>query len=84
MSNQTAVLDEVMERESPQEHSEPAILSGPSAARAGGLPAWFREQQRAAWTKFEASPFPNRKDQPWRFSSVDALDLSPYAQPSAC
>jgi Fe-S cluster assembly protein SufD len=82
MTNQTAVLDEVMELESPQEHSEPAILSGPSAARAAELPGWFREQQRAAWTKFEAFPFPNRKDQPWRFSSVDALDLSPYAQPS--
>ena len=82
MSNQTAVLDEVMERESPQEHSEPAILSGPSAAHATELPGWFREQQRAAWTKFEAFPFPNRKDQPWRFSSVDALDLSPYVQPS--
>jgi len=82
MSNQTAVLDEVMERESPQEHSESAILSGPSAARIAELPGWFREQQQAAWVKFEAFPFPNRKDQPWRFSSVDALDLSPYTQPS--
>ena len=71
-----------MELESPQEHSGPAILSGPSAGRATELPGWFREQQRAAWTKFEALPFPNRKDQPWRFSSVDALDLSPYLQPS--
>ena len=71
-----------MERESPQEHSDLAILSGPSAERGHGLPGWFREQQRAAWEKFEAFPFPNRKDQPWRFSSVDALDLSPYAQSS--
>jgi Fe-S cluster assembly protein SufD len=70
-----------MELESPQEHSEPAILSGPSAARTAELPGWFREQQGAAWAKFEAAPFPNRKDQPWRFSSVDALDLSPYTQP---
>jgi len=71
-----------MERESPQEHSDLAILSGPSAERAHGLPGWFGEQQRAAWKKFEAFPFPNRKDQPWRFSSVDALDLSPYARSS--
>ncbi len=71
-----------MERESPQEHSELAILSGPSAERAHDLPGWFREQQRAAWGKFEAFPFPNRKDQPWRFASVDALDLSPYVVPS--
>ena len=82
MTNQTAVLDEVMELESPQEHSGPAILSGPSAARAAAeLPGWFHDQQRVAWEKFESLPFPNRKDQPWRFSSVDALDLSRYTQP---
>lgn len=78
MTNQTSVLDEVMELESPQEHSEPAILSGPSDARGAELPAWFREQQRAAWPKFESLPYPNRKDQPWRFSNVSALDLSSY------
>jgi Fe-S cluster assembly protein SufD len=82
MTNQTAVLDEVMEIESPQEHSKPAILSGPSTARAVEFPGWFAEQQRAAWAKFEAFPFPNRKDQPWRFSSVDQLDLSRYTQPA--
>jgi len=80
MTNQTAVLDEVMELESPQEHSQPAILSGPSDARASGLPVWFRNQQRSAWAKFESLPFPNRKDQPWRFSSIEALDLSRYTQ----
>ncbi|MFZ1217863.1 MAG: Fe-S cluster assembly protein SufD [Chthoniobacterales bacterium] len=80
MTNQTAVLDEVMEREMPQEHSGPAILSGPSGERGAGLPAWFRDQQRAAWAKFESLPFPNRKDQAWRFSSVNALDLSRYLQ----
>jgi Fe-S cluster assembly protein SufD len=78
MTNETAVLDEVMERETPQEHSGPAILSGPSAAHGAGLPAWFRDQQRVAWGTFESIPFPNRKDQPWRFSSVNALDLSAY------
>ncbi|MEY2491049.1 MAG: Fe-S cluster assembly protein SufD, partial [Verrucomicrobiota bacterium] len=71
-----------MEIESPQEHSRPAILSGPSDARATALPGWFADQQRAAWAKFESFPFPNRKDQPWRFSSVDKLDLSPYAEPA--
>jgi Fe-S cluster assembly protein SufD len=82
MTNQTAVLDEVMELESPQEHSGPAILSGPADARTADLPGWFQEQQRAAWAKFESFPFPNRKDQAWRFSSVDALDLSRYTQPA--
>jgi len=69
-----------MELESPQEQSEPAILSGPSDARAADLPRWFREQQRVAWAKFETLPYPNRKDQAWRFSSVNALDLSNYKQ----
>jgi Fe-S cluster assembly protein SufD len=79
MTNQTAVLDEVMELESPQEHSGSAILSGPSTAQ---LPGWLADRQRAAWAKFESLPFPNRKDQPWRFSSVDALDLSRYTRPA--
>ncbi|PYJ09930.1 MAG: Fe-S cluster assembly protein SufD [Verrucomicrobia bacterium] len=82
MTNQTAVLDEVMERESPQEHSRSAILSGPAPVRDADLPGWFQDQQRAAWAKFESFPFPNRKDQPWRFSSVDKLDLSRYTQPA--
>src|SRR5436305_5195088 len=75
MSNQTAVLDETM-IESPQ--SPRAMLSSPFEARAGEMPTWFREQQQAAWTKFEALPYPNRKDQAWRFSNVNALDLSSF------
>jgi Fe-S cluster assembly protein SufD len=45
------------------------------------LPDWFREQQRAAWESFEAFPYPTRKDQFWRFSNVDLLDLSPFKIP---
>jgi Fe-S cluster assembly protein SufD len=71
-----------MELEAPQENSRPAILSGPSAARGADLPTWFQDQQVAAWAKFQSIPFPNRKDQPWRFSSVDLLDLSRYTQPA--
>src|SRR5438270_10457239 len=52
------------------------ILSGPN--NSADLPDWFREQQRAAWSKFESIPRPTRKDQPWRFSNVDLLDLAPY------
>ena len=77
MTNQTAVLDETMEDiDSPL--SPRAILSAPFEARSAGVPQWFRDQQGAAWTKFEAIPYPNRKDQPWRFSNVNALDLSRY------
>src|SRR3954453_21321320 len=58
-----------------QEQAAP-ILSGPSESR--DFPDWFRDQQRAAWQQFETLPNPTRKDQPWRFSSVDLLDLSPF------
>jgi Fe-S cluster assembly protein SufD len=63
--------------------SEPgarALLAGPAAVSA--FPAWFREQQRKAWQQFEALPMPVRKNQAWRFSSVDRLDLSPYQRPA--
>ena len=53
-----------------------SILSGPIDSRE--VPDWFREQQRAAWTKFESIPRPTRKDQAWRFSNVDLLDLAPF------
>jgi Fe-S cluster assembly protein SufD len=77
MTNQTAVLDEAMEEiEAPQ--SPRAILSTPFETRSSELPRWFRDQQHAGWAKFEALPYPARKDQPWRFSNVKALDLSRY------
>ena len=51
-----------------------SILSGPVESRE--FPDWFRDQQRAAWQQFESLPKPTRKDQAWRFSNVDLLDLS--------
>src|SRR5437868_12697259 len=56
--------------------SSKGILSGPVESR--DFPDWFREQQTAAWEKFESIPRPTRKDQPWRFSNVDVLDLAPF------
>ncbi len=52
------------------------ILSGPVESRE--FPDWFREQQRAAWQQFESLPSPTRKDQLWRFASVDLLDPTPF------
>lgn len=54
----------------------PGILSGPIESR--DLPEWFREQQAEAWKKFESIPRPTRKDQAWRFSNVDLLDLASF------
>jgi Fe-S cluster assembly protein SufD len=53
-----------------------SILSGHAESR--DFPDWFRKQQLEAWRQFESLPSPTRKDQPWRFSNVDLLDLSPF------
>ncbi|MEP7015289.1 MAG: Fe-S cluster assembly protein SufD [Verrucomicrobiota bacterium] len=52
------------------------ILTGPAESRE--FPDWFRDQQREAWKQFESLRSPARKDQFWRFSSVDLLDLAPF------
>ena len=78
MSTDTAVLDDMIEVESPQEISSRAILSGIPDDRGADLPTWFRERQLEAWSRFAAMPMPTRKDQAWRFSNVAALDLSPF------
>ncbi len=41
-------------------------------------PEWFVDQQNAALADFEATPSPTRKDEPWRFASIGALDLSAF------
>jgi len=53
-----------------------SILSGPVDSR--DFPEWFRDQQCAAWQQFESLPNPTRKDQAWRFSNVNLLDLAPF------
>ncbi len=55
---------------------ENLILSGPREAP--DFPDWFREQQREAWKQFESLAAPTRKDQLWRFSNVDLLDLKQF------
>jgi Fe-S cluster assembly protein SufD len=52
------------------------ILAGPVESR--DFPEWFQDQQAAAWKEFEALPKPTRKDQAWRFSNVNLLDLTPF------
>ena len=72
MSYGTAVLEEV---------TQPAttfdIVAAPQKT-ARSLPAWFRQQREESWLEFSTLPNPTRRDQAWRFSNVDALDLSPY------
>ena len=68
MRHDSTVLDEVSETGS--------ILSGPVESR--DFPEWFREQQRDGWKQFASLPSPKRKDQLWRFSNVDLLNLTPF------
>lgn len=78
MSYETAVLERVTEKQSPRQFSAPAILSGATPEWAEDLPAWFQARQREAWSRFGSLPMPNRKDQAWRFSNVNALELEPF------
>ncbi|PYJ73412.1 MAG: hypothetical protein DME72_05905, partial [Verrucomicrobia bacterium] len=68
MRHDSTVLDEVSETGS--------ILSGPVESR--DFPEWFREQQQDGWKQFASLPSPKRKDQLWRFSNVDLLNLTPF------
>jgi Fe-S cluster assembly protein SufD len=42
------------------------------------LPAWWTERKRAAFAEFERTPYPKRRDERWRFSSVDSLAVEGY------
>jgi len=68
----------MMERETTtiQDAADRMLLTGPVSSRQ--VPNWFREQQDEAWKQFESLPSPARKDQLWRFSNVDLLDLSQF------
>ncbi|HEY8650874.1 MAG TPA: hypothetical protein VIL70_08170, partial [Chthoniobacterales bacterium] len=66
MSNDTAVLEALMETERPQASARSALLSGLSDGNVGDFPGWFRDQQRVGWAKFQELPKPARKDQAWR------------------
>src|SRR3984893_19506870 len=64
-----------------EEQAGTGILAGPVESR--DLPGWFHEQQAEAWRKFESIPRPSRKDQAWRFSNVDLLDLAQFRVPGS-
>jgi Fe-S cluster assembly protein SufD len=68
---QSATVDKEIERKDPQ-----GLLSGPVESQT--FPDWFREQQLEAWKQFQSLPSPTRKDQLWRFSNVDLLDLTAF------
>lgn len=41
---------------------------------------WFREQQRAAWLRYQQLPYPTRRNEHWRFSNLGRVsDVESYA-----
>lgn len=56
----------------------PCILEAPTET-AADFPAWFRERQAAAWSRFQDTPAPTRKDENWRFGSIKKLDFSGFS-----
>jgi Fe-S cluster assembly protein SufD len=58
--------------------SMPSILEAPTET-ALDFPDWFRQRQAAAWTRFQETPAPSRKDETWRFSSLKQLQFADFS-----
>jgi len=58
----------------------PAVLSTftPDSAAAFSGPAWLRQRRSAAAEAFSSSPLPTEKDEVWRYSRIDQLDLDRF------
>ena len=52
-----------------------------NAASLPGAP-WLRQRRAAAAEEFVGAPLPTGKDEVWRYSRIDALDLDRYAGPA--
>lgn len=77
MRNDTAVLDHVKDFTASTASENCSITAAPFED-GDELPMWFREQREHGWRDFLSLPSPTRKDQAWRFSNVNALDLTPF------
>ncbi len=58
----------------------PAVLSNftPESAAALSGPAWLQQRRCAAADAFWSSPLPSEKDEVWRYSRIDQLDLDRF------
>ncbi len=54
--------------ENPNKVTEPATA----------WPSWFSEIQKSAAEDFESCPAPTRRDEPWRFSDLKAIDITGF------
>ncbi|MGA2052080.1 MAG: SufD family Fe-S cluster assembly protein [Opitutales bacterium] len=48
-----------------------------------GEPAWLADRRRAAWREFSTRAIPVRKDERWRFATLQGLSLDGFHLPSA-
>ncbi|MGE9270379.1 MAG: Fe-S cluster assembly protein SufD [Verrucomicrobiales bacterium] len=58
--------------------SAACILDAPTAT-AADFPTWFRDRQASAWTRFQETPAPSRKDETWRFGNLKQLDFTGFS-----
>ncbi|MDD5262451.1 MAG: Fe-S cluster assembly protein SufD [Methylacidiphilales bacterium] len=59
-----------------------SLLSDPVPGRqTSELPAWWVEGQLESWKRFQSLPMPKRKDEDWRFATIQSLELGPYVLP---
>jgi len=49
-----------------------------TVAPTSAFPAWFQAEQAAALAEYESTPAPTRRDEPWRFANLKALDLEAF------
>jgi Fe-S cluster assembly protein SufD len=78
----SSTVFEVQEsQEASSEEPGAGLIVGPEHRGDGTHGGWLRELQSSAWQKFESLPMPVRTDEAWRFSTLRALDLAPYAGP---
>lgn len=56
----------------------PAVSAALTYTPSAAWPAWFQAEQEAAWQEFLATPAPTRKDEPWRYANLAAIDLAGF------
>lgn len=83
MSNQSAVLEEMIETEPTQPRAGRSILAARTDGAEARRPDWFADLQRKSWEVFQSTPLPHRKEQAWRFSKIDSLRLDSFVEPGA-
>lgn len=59
------------------------LLKGPTSGEDGKYPDWFLRRQLEAWGTFSSLPFPDRRNEKWRFSNLKLLDLETLEQAPA-